>query len=115
MSLVLCEVKPGLREEEASVAVRDVNGRAQRLRVDKEFVVKRDAIRITPAPALEAWSSTAVDLTLAPTLRRWNEPAGDAHMSFAPHDPNFDFQALTDQFAEEIVIPPEGYLLQPHA
>lgn len=77
--------------------------------------IKRDAIRITPAPAVDAWSSTAVDLTLAPTLRRWNQPVGGAHMSFAPHDPNFDFQALTDQFTEEIAIPPEGYLLQPHA
>lgn len=48
MSLVLCEVKPGLREEEASVAVRDVNGRAQWLRVDKDFVVMRDHAQYLP-------------------------------------------------------------------
>lgn len=48
MSLVLCEVKPGLREEEASVAVRDVDGRAQRLRVDKDFVVTRDHAQYLP-------------------------------------------------------------------
>jgi hypothetical protein len=48
MSLVLCEVGPGLREEEASVAVRDVNGRAQRLRVDKDFVVTRDHEQYLP-------------------------------------------------------------------
>lgn len=84
---------------------------------DREIqaAIKRDAIRITPAPALDAWSSTALDLTLASTLRRWNEPAGGAQMSFAPHDPNFDFQALTNQFTEVIAIPPAGYLLQPRA
>jgi dCTP deaminase len=84
---------------------------------DREIqaAVKRDAIRITPAPAVDAWSSTAVDLTLAPTLRRWIIPAGGAQMSFAPHHPEFNFQALTDQLAEEIAIPPEGFLLQQHA
>lgn len=84
---------------------------------DREIqaAIKRDAIRITPPPTVEAWSSTAVDLTLAPTLRRWSEPAGGAHVSFAPHDPNFDFQALSNQLTEEIAIPPEGYLLQPRA
>lgn len=82
---------------------------------DREIqaAIKRDAIRITPSPAEVAWSSTAVDLTLAPTLRRWNEPAAGAHISFAPYDPNFDFQALTDHFAEEITIPSGGFSLRP--
>lgn len=82
---------------------------------DREIqaAIKRDAIRITPAPPVDAWSSTAVDLTLASTLRRWNKPAGGALMSFAPHDPNFDFQALTNQLTQIISLPREGYLLEP--
>lgn len=54
MPLVLCEVTPGLRKEEASVAVRDVNGRAQRLRVDKDFVVSRDHEQYLPIGVVAA-------------------------------------------------------------
>ena len=84
---------------------------------DREIqaAIKRDLIRITPFPAVEAWSSTAVDLTLAPTMRRWVGPAGGTRMAFAPHAPDFDFQALTKQFTEVITIPADGFLLEPHA
>lgn len=54
MPYVLCEVGPGLREEEASVAVRDVTGRAQRLRVDKDFVVTRDNEQYLPIGVVAA-------------------------------------------------------------
>jgi len=54
MPLVLCEVKRGLREEEASVTVRDVTGRAQRLRVDKDFVVTHDHEQYLPIGVVAA-------------------------------------------------------------
>lgn len=85
---------------------------------DREIraAVGRDFLRVTPQPPPEAWSSTAVDLTLAPKLRRWKAPRGGGmKMEFEPADPTFDFHALTDQFCEDIVIPREGFSLEPNS
>lgn len=39
MALIVCaEVSPGLRDSERTVAVKDVKGRSQYLRVDKDFL-----------------------------------------------------------------------------
>ena len=54
MPYVICEVKQGLREGEASVTVRDVKGQAQRLRVDEDFLVARDHQRYLPVGVVAA-------------------------------------------------------------
>jgi hypothetical protein len=38
MVQVACEVTPGLRDSERTVAVRDINGRRQFLRVEQDFL-----------------------------------------------------------------------------
>ena len=38
MPYVECEIRPGLRESEVGVTVRDVDGRPQRLRVERDFL-----------------------------------------------------------------------------
>lgn len=83
---------------------------------DREIraAIARDALRITPEPRPEAWSSTAVDLTLGPELKRWNVSSGGGiKMEFNPADPEFDFHALNARFSERIEIPAEGYALAP--
>ncbi|CAN5874326.1 hypothetical protein BH23PLA1_BH23PLA1_12990 [soil metagenome] len=40
MAQVLCEVSPGLRETERTVAVKDVHGRRQFLRVEEGFLAR---------------------------------------------------------------------------
>lgn len=40
MAQVVCTVTPGLRETERTVAVQDVNGRRQFLRVEEGFIAK---------------------------------------------------------------------------
>lgn len=38
MPFVLCDIRPGLRDSEAGVTVRDINGRPQRLRIERDFL-----------------------------------------------------------------------------
>jgi dCTP deaminase len=71
---------------------------------------RRDFLRITPLPPPEAWSSTAVDLTLASTLRRWSLASGGG---LALASPEFDFQALIEQYTQAIDVAEHGYALGP--
>jgi dCTP deaminase len=77
----------------------------------------RGLFRIVPEPAAEAWSSTALDLRLAPVLRRWktarDSSATVALDCFRPAQPDFNYSEIARQHTEEIVIPAEGYVLQP--
>jgi hypothetical protein len=38
MPFLRCDIKPGLRDSEVTVTVEDVNGRKQRLRVERDFL-----------------------------------------------------------------------------
>jgi hypothetical protein len=42
MAQVVCEVSAGLRDSERTVAVRDIHGRRQFLRVEQDFLTHRD-------------------------------------------------------------------------
>lgn len=48
MAQVVCEVTPGLRETEKTVAVRDVYGRRQFLRVEEGFLSVEDGLSLLP-------------------------------------------------------------------
>jgi hypothetical protein len=45
---VLCDIAPGLRDEEISVAVRGTDGRRHFLRVDRDFVDEVDGRHYLP-------------------------------------------------------------------
>jgi dCTP deaminase len=73
------------------------------------------AIRITPAPPADHWSSTAVDLRLDEQLSFWEVPSGDgAHVHFSPHDPDYDYNRLKDAYAKTATLGDAGRLLAPH-
>jgi len=58
----------------------------------------RGAVRITPEPDPAAWSSSAVDLRLAGPLLYWHVANSDqGKVVFCPHDPAYDFAALTEK------------------
>jgi dCTP deaminase len=85
---------------------------------DREIraAMSRGAVRLTPAPRAECWSSTAVDLTLDRELSRWDVPGGGGvDTAFSPHDPDYDYARLAAQFARTEPIPAGGYLLKPGA
>src|SRR5437016_5093286 len=74
----------------------------------------RAAIRLTPEPLPVAWSSTAVDLSLDAQLSIWDPGAGPLP-TFCPHSPDYDFAELSRQFARDIVMGPDGYVMPPHS
>jgi dCTP deaminase len=74
----------------------------------------RGAVRITPEPEPAAWSSTAVDLRLAGPLLYWHVPGGDrAKVVFCPHDPAYDFAALTAEYGREVPLGEQGHIVEP--
>jgi hypothetical protein len=48
MPHIICEVSAGLRDSERTVAVRDINGRRQFLRVEQGFVTHRNGKTYLP-------------------------------------------------------------------
>ena len=67
---------------------------------------------IPPAPA--AWSSTAVDLTLNGPLTYWRVPGGKrSRMIVAPHSPDYDLTALTQQLGRTIALGAKGHVVEP--
>lgn len=85
---------------------------------DREIriAMQRGLVRIVPEPAIEAWSSTAVDLCLAPVCRRWknlqDQPAMGIEHRFSPAHPDFNFTTIVQEFTEEITISKAGYVLE---
>lgn len=82
---------------------------------DREIkaALARGALKITPEPPTEAWSSTAVDLRLAKELVFWKRPGGDgveAVVCPARHDYNFD--AVRCTYSDQINIPDDGYVFK---
>jgi dCTP deaminase len=83
---------------------------------DREMraALARGAVRITPEPPATAWSSSAVDLALAGPLLYWH--AGKAKrpkVVFCPHDPEYDFAALTAKYGHEVPLDEEGHVVEP--
>ena len=82
---------------------------------DREIraAVARGALKITPNPPAEAWSSTAVDLHLAAELVLW-QPGGGAGVEsiICPAHPEFSFDELRDKHSEQINIPKDGYVFK---
>ena len=48
MPYVRCEIRPGLRESEVGVTVRDIEGRPQRLRTERDFLREEDGAYYLP-------------------------------------------------------------------
>ncbi|MGA2065227.1 MAG: dCTP deaminase [Thermoguttaceae bacterium] len=83
---------------------------------DREIraALARDALRITPVPGTEAWSSTAVDLRLAKELVLWRRPdAGGVEAIVCPSDPGYDFDAARADYSQRIEIGAQGYVFRP--
>src|SRR5438105_611664 len=83
---------------------------------DREIraALERRAVRITPAPAAELFSSTAVDLTLDVELRIWRSTAeAGLERRVRPGSSAFNLTRILDNLTERFAIPSEGYPLQP--
>jgi dCTP deaminase len=70
-------------------------------------------IVIDPLPAVDAYDSTSVDLTLDPTLREFKPPTHGLTVAIDPGRPGYKAKQLLDQITEAVVIPPNGYDLEP--
>jgi dCTP deaminase len=84
---------------------------------DREIraALTRGALRITPDPPAEAWSSTALDLRLAKELVFWRRPSGKGVESVVcPFDPEYDFDAVRQTYSEAITISDSGYVFRSH-
>jgi dCTP deaminase len=83
---------------------------------DREIraALARGAVRITPLPSLEKYSSTAVDLTLGRELRLWkNPPVAGVESRLRLSDSAFNVTLVLEHLTDRVQIPPEGYTLLP--
>lgn len=83
---------------------------------DREIraALERGAVRITPVPALSAFSSTALDLTLGPQLSIWpavTEP--QTARKVRPSESGFTITHVLEQLTQQLSIPAERYELRP--
>jgi dCTP deaminase len=85
---------------------------------DREIraALDRNAIKISPVPPADSWSSTAIDLTLAKDLVEWTRPGGRGVQTVVcPADPDYNFDYIRDQFCKRVVIPADGYVFKSQA
>jgi dCTP deaminase len=83
---------------------------------DREIraALDRRALRITPDPLANAWTSTALDLRLAKELAIWKAPGGKGvEAAICPFDPDYDYEDVKRRFSQEILIPESGYVIKP--
>jgi dCTP deaminase len=83
---------------------------------DREIraALARDALKLTPVPADEAWSSTAVDLRLARELVFWKRPGGaGVEAVVCPAHPDYNFNTVRQNYSHSIDIPTDGYVFKP--
>src|SRR5438552_9543243 len=83
---------------------------------DRELraALNRGALRITPDPPPEAWSSTALDLRLATELVVWRAPGGKGvEAAICPFDPEYDYEDVKRRFSQQIQISESGYVIKP--
>lgn len=82
---------------------------------DREIkaAIARHALKITPEPDLEAWSSTAVDLRLAKQLVQWKRPGGSGvEAVVCPMHPEYNFDTVRDQYGAAFEIADAGYVFK---
>jgi dCTP deaminase len=82
---------------------------------DREIrsALSRGALRITPDPPAEAWSSTALDLRLSSDIILWKKPkVAGVEVPVSPFNPEYDFAALLRDHSEKVVIPPAGFVMK---
>jgi dCTP deaminase len=82
---------------------------------DREIraALARNALKITPQPEAEAWSSTAVDLRLAKELVLLRKPnVAGVPTPVSPADPNYRFDELINGYGDKIQIPADGYVFK---
>ena len=82
---------------------------------DREIraALARHALKITPQPDAEAWSSTAVDLRLARELVFWKKPGGaGVEAVVCPTHPDYNFDALRNQYGKAFDISGDGYVFK---
>jgi dCTP deaminase len=82
---------------------------------DREIraALERGAVRITPAPMLGAFSSTALDLTLGLELRTWNPAPGLPLPKIRPGASEFNVTQVLEQLTQPLRLPADGYELMP--
>lgn len=82
---------------------------------DREIkaALARGALKLTPEPPTEAWSSTAVDLRLPRELVLWRRPGGaGVEAVVCPARPDYNFDIVRQQYSQPINIPEEGYVFK---
>lgn len=82
---------------------------------DREIraALSRGALRVTPHPPADAWSSTALDMRLAKDLLLWKKPShGSVESVICPSHEEFDFEFVKRTYSEPIQIPNTGYVLR---
>ena len=78
-----------------------------------QAAIARRALKISPHPASEAWSSTAVDLRLAKELVFWNRPGGaGVEAVVCPTHSEYNFDTVRDTYSRRIDIPEDGYVFK---
>jgi dCTP deaminase len=85
---------------------------------DREIraALARDALRVTPVPVTEAWSSTAIDLRLAKELVEWKRPniAGEEAV-VCPAHPKYEFDAVRAKYSQRLDISTAGHVFKPQS
>jgi dCTP deaminase len=84
---------------------------------DRELraALTRGALRITPDPPPDAWSSTALDLRLAKDLVVWRKPSGGGvEAVVCPSSPEYDFEFVRKTYSERVEITASGYVFRSH-
>ena len=82
---------------------------------DREIkaALSRGALKLTPEPPTEAWSSTAVDLRLARELVLWRRPGGaDDEAVVFPARSDYDFDSVRQQYSQPINILEDGHVFK---
>ncbi|HXY34612.1 MAG TPA: hypothetical protein VEI07_10320 [Planctomycetaceae bacterium] len=85
---------------------------------DREILaaIDRQAIKISPPPRAEAYSSTAVDLRLSADLVEWTRPSRHGVESVVcPAHPEYDFDSVRRTYCTSVRIPADGYVFKSHA
>jgi dCTP deaminase len=85
---------------------------------DREIkaALARGALRVTPDPPTEAWSSTGVDLRLAKELVLWKRPGGaGVEAVVCPAHPEYNFATVRNQYSQPIEITEDGYVFRSQA
>lgn len=78
--------------------------------------LNRGFFTIDPDPRQTAslWSSTAIDLRLAGELSYWDTPhIGGVRTHVSPHDPDFNYADLVEQWGRPAPIPEDGFVIKP--